>query len=340
MIIKLLTPDIIKKFDSNEMLKAYDRWPEIAEESFTTNYRPIYFSGINHIVIAGMGGSGALGDIFASIMSKSKVHVSVVKGYLLPKTVDKNTLVITISISGDTIETLTVLKAANELDCNVIAFSSGGKMEKMCLEKGIQYRKIPFVHSPRTSFISFLFSILKILNSVIPVKENEVYETINALVKQRKIISSENLSVNNSAIELAKSINGIPLIYFPAGLQAVAIRFKNSLQENAKIHAMVEDVIEASHNGIVSWEKSSNILPILIQGEDDHIKTKERWSIFKEFFEINNIEYKEIKSLKGSIFSKLINLIYFLDYTTIYHALLNNIDPSPVRAIEFIKAKL
>lgn len=336
----MLTSDIIKKIDSNEMLKAYDRWPEIAKESFATNYESIQFSGINHIVIAGMGGSGALGDIFASIMSKTKIHVSVVKGYLLPKTVDKNTLVITISISGDTIETLTVLKTAKDLDCHLIAFSSGGKMEKICLENGIQYRKILFVHSPRTSFVSFLFSILKILNSIIPVKENEVYETINALVKQRKTISSENLSVSNSAIELAKSIDRIPLIYFPAGLQAVAIRFKNSLQENAKIHAMSEDVIEASHNGIVAWERPSNVLPILIQGEEDYFKTKERWIIFKEFFEVNNIEYKEIRSLKGSIFSKLTNLIYFLDYTTVYHALLNNIDPSPVSAIDFIKARL
>ena len=322
------------------MLKAYDRWPELAKESFATNYETVNFSGINHIVIAGMGGSGALGDIFASIMSKTKVHVSIVKGYLLPKTVDKNTLVITISVSGDTIETLTILKAAKELDCHLIAFSSGGKMQKICLEYDIQHRKIPFVHSPRTSFISFLFSILKILNSVIPVKENEVNETINELVKQRKMISSENLSASNSAIELAKSINRIPLIYFPAGLQAVATRFKNSLQENAKIHAVSEDVIEASHNGIVAWKKSSNVLPILIQGEDDYIKTKERWIIFKEFFEMNNIEYKEIKSLKGNIFSKLINLIYFLDYTTVYHALLNNTDPSPVNAINFIKSRL
>jgi len=57
-------------------------------------------------------------------------------------------------------------------------------------------------------------------------------------------------------------------------LIATAIRFKNSLQENAKIHAMAEDIIEACHNGIVSWEKSSDIKPVLIQGQDDYIKTK------------------------------------------------------------------
>ena len=52
------------------------------------------------------------------------------------------------------------------------------------------------------------------------------------------------------------------------------------------------------------------------------------------------MEYKEIKSFHWSIHSKLVNLIYFLDYTTIYHAALNNIDPTPVKSIEFVKRRL
>ncbi|RZD41750.1 MAG: glucose-6-phosphate isomerase, partial [Thaumarchaeota archaeon] len=80
--------------------------------------------------------------------------------------------------------------------------------------------------------------------------------------------------------------------------------------------------------------------PILIEGQDDYIKTKERFNIIKEFFKKNNIEYKEIISVNGSILSKIINLIYLLDYTTIYKAVLDEIDPSPVKSIDFIKSKL
>ncbi|MCH6586118.1 MAG: glucose-6-phosphate isomerase, partial [Thaumarchaeota archaeon] len=78
------------------MYKVYDRWPEIARESFESDQDSVNFDGINHIVFAGMGGSGAIGDMFASILSKTKIHVNVVKGYLLPKTVDSNTLVVTV----------------------------------------------------------------------------------------------------------------------------------------------------------------------------------------------------------------------------------------------------
>ena len=103
---------------------------------------------------------------------------------------------------------------------------------------------------------------------------------------------------------------------------------------------MIEDVIESCHNGIVAWDKKSSINPILIQGSDDYIKTKQRWLILKEFFEKNNIQYIEIFSINGNILSKLINLIYLLDYSTIYKAVLSNIDPTPVIPIDFVKGKL
>ena len=153
-------------------------------------------------------------------------------------------------------------------------------------------------------------------------------------------ISSKNLTLNNPAIKLANEISGIPLIYYPWGLQAAAIRFKNSLQENAKMHAIIEDVVEASHNGIVAWEKKSQIFPILLQGHDDYIKTKERWEILKIYFDNNEIQYKEISSISGDILSKLIHLIYLLDYASIYKAILSNTDPTPVKSIDFIKSKL
>jgi glucose/mannose-6-phosphate isomerase len=168
----------------------------------------------------------------------------------------------------------------------------------------------------------------------------QVAESIDQLKILHKQISSTNLNTNNLSLDLAQWINGIPIIYYPHGLQAAATRFKNSIQENAKMHAMSEDVIESSHNGIVSWEKQSNVNPILLEGTDDYYKTKERWQILKEYFAANKISYKEIFTVNGGILSKLINLIYLLDYTTIYLAVLTKTDPSPVKSIDYVKNKL
>ena len=103
---------------------------------------------------------------------------------------------------------------------------------------------------------------------------------------------------------------------------------------------MTEDVIEACHNGIVSWEGDSDVKPILIRGTEDNLKTKERWEIIKHFFKEQNIDFKEIVSVEGNVLSKIINLIYLLDYATIYKAVLKGKDPFPVRSIDYIKERL
>ena len=336
----MLDISTLQKFDVQGIYKIYDIWPQIAREQYETDLNGIDFGEISHVVFAGMGGSGAIGDIFSAILSKTNIHVDVIKGYLLPNTVNSKSLVVTTSISGNTEETLNILAKAFDLKCKVIAFSDNGKMQKYCIEKGLNHRKISMNHSPRTSLPTFLFSILRVLEPFLPIEKNDIIDSLDKLEKQRELISSSNLSNTNLSIDLAEWISEIPLIYYPWGLQAAAIRFKNSLQENAKMHAITEDVIEACHNGIVSWDKPSSIKPILIQGDDDYIKTKERWIILKKFFEGKNIDYKEIHSVNGSILSKLINLIYLLDYSTIYRAVFSEIDPTPVDPIDFVKSKL
>ena len=129
-------------------------------------------------------------------------------------------------------------------------------------------------------------------------------------------------------------------MYYPWGLQSAAIRFKNSMQENSKNHMIIEDIIEACHNGIVAWEKKSVIQPVLLQGKEDNPKTVERWKLIKEMLNDKGIKYYEIFSESGNILSKLICMIYLLDFSSLYHSVINNIDPTPVLPIEQMKKKL
>ena len=289
----------LEKIDSKNMFRIYDQWPEIAKESFEKEFRVFESDDIDHVVFAGMGGSGTIGDTIGALLSKKDIHVSNIKGYLL-----------------------------------------GGKMEKICNDDKIFFEKIPIIHSPRASYTNFLYSIMNILKPILPIEDKDVYESISQLEKTRNMIFSKNLNSENKALELANFIRNIVCIYYPAGLQTAAIRYKNSLQENAKMHVITEDIIEACHNGIVAWEKNSNVKPVLIRGKNDYIKTIERWDIIEEFFQEKNIDYKIINSLEGNILSKMVNLIYLLDYSSIYSAVLNNTDPSPVNSIDFIKNRL
>jgi glucose/mannose-6-phosphate isomerase len=212
-------------------------------------------------------------------------------------------------------------------------------MKQYCKEREIDIYELKMINSPRVSFVNFLFPILKTLENIVKIKENDMKKTLESLEKTRKNISSENLSNSNKALRLAEWLEPTPVIYYPYGLKAAAIRFKNSLQENSKMHVINEDLIEACHNGIVAWEQNSTSKPIFIRGKNDHPQTKRRWDILKEYFNDRNISYKEVISEEDSIFSKLINLIYVLDYTSIYKAILLKIDPTPVKSIDFVKER-
>jgi glucose/mannose-6-phosphate isomerase len=330
----------LEKYDLEKMYKIYDQWPKIALNSFESNQEPINFDNVKHIVFVGMGGSGSIGDVFSSILSKSKIHVNVVKGYLLPTTVNSETIVIIISVSGNTKESLSVAKSALKKKCKIISFSSGGELFEFCKKNKIEHRIITKYQSPRASFTAYLYTILKVLYSSLNISKKDIFDSIKELEKKCQKINSSNLDNKNPSLNMAEWINDIPIIYYPLGLQAVAIRFKSVLQENTKSHVIIEDIMEASHNGIMSWETHSKIQPILLRGKNDSEKTKQRLDIFGEYFKKNNIEYREIFSVEGNIISKIVNLIYVLDYTAIYVAIKRKIDPSPVKSISFIKSKL
>ena len=330
----------MEKYDSRKMYKIYDDWPNLAKKAYDSDLESVNFKNIDHIVFAGMGGSGTIGDLFESILSKTNIHVTLVKGYLLPKTVDENTLVVTTSVSGNTTETLTVLGSTLKLNCQVIAFCGGGKMKQYCIDNDVDFRIIASVHSPRASFVTYVYSILNVLHNILPINENDILYSLDSLFDVGKKISSKNLTCTNPSINLAEKITGIPLIYYPYGLQSAAIRLKSALQENAKMHVIIEDVIESCHNGIVAWENDSAVQPILLQGFDDYVKTKERFLIIEQFFDDRQIDFLSVSSIAGNILSKIISLIYLFDYASIYRAILSEIDPSPVKSIDYIKSKI
>ena len=117
----MLDTNTLKKFDSSLMYEAYDKWPQLAHSAYESELDAVSFENIDHIILVGMGGSGAVCGVISAILSKTPIHTSVVKGYHLPKTADANTLVIVVSVSGDTVETISVLESALAKSCHVVS---------------------------------------------------------------------------------------------------------------------------------------------------------------------------------------------------------------------------
>ena len=113
----MITREILEKYDPGCMHNVYDKWPQIAKDAYNSEIETVDFKDIDHVVFSGMGGSGTIGDLFSSILSKTNIHTTVVKGYVLPKTVDENTLVVATSVSGNTMETISTLESASKKNC-------------------------------------------------------------------------------------------------------------------------------------------------------------------------------------------------------------------------------
>ena len=75
----MLDKEILEKYDPMGMHKVYDKWPQIVKDAYELDLEPIDFKDIDHVVFSGMGGSGTIGDLFSSILSKTNIHTTVVK---------------------------------------------------------------------------------------------------------------------------------------------------------------------------------------------------------------------------------------------------------------------
>ncbi|MDI1496026.1 MAG: glucose-6-phosphate isomerase [Cenarchaeum symbiont of Oopsacas minuta] len=336
----MLNNKFLEKYDMHDMHKIYDNWPRIASDSYTADISPLSFDGLDHVVFVGMGGSGTVSDIFSAILSETPIHTTIVKGYTLPKTIDANTLVVSISASGNTEETISALKASLDYDCNRIALSAGGNLEKFSKKNGIAHYSIPMHLNPRATLPSMLYTTLKLLGSTLSIDESMIKNSLDSLDGTLEKISSKNLDEQNPSVSLAAWMTKDPIIYYPWGLYATAIRFKNSIHENMKMHVSAENIIESCHNQIMALDSSTNIKSILLRGNKDHPKTNERYEIIKQILAEKNIDYKEIIINGDNILTKIICSIYELDYSTIYGAVMAKIDPYPVKSIEYIKEQL
>ena len=185
----MITQNDLEQLDTKKVHKIYDMWPKISRDSYFSNIPKINLKKCSHIIFAGMGGSGTIGDIFFSILSKTDTHVTVVKGYNLPRTVNTESLVVITSVSGNTIETISLLENAEKIGAKIIAFSDGGKIKDICLKNNIEHRNIKKYHSPRASFTSFLYSMLQDFTIIKELNLSKIFLLLNPMENKASVLA-------------------------------------------------------------------------------------------------------------------------------------------------------
>ena len=294
---------------------------------------------ITNVVITGLGGSGIGGSIIGQIVeTEIKVPVLVNKDYFLPTFVDKYSLVIVSSYSGNTEETLAAMIAAIEKGSKVICITSGGKMLELAQSEKLDHIVIPGGMPPRACLAYSFTQLFFVLNGFGLIGDwfkNDFESSIHLLDHEEEHICSE-------AYYLAEKLHRkIPVIYSQANYEGVSTRFRQQINENSKMLCWHHALPEMNHNELVGWTIPNDKLAVVfLRNETDYDRTKARMDLTKKVVSKYTPYIFEIHSKGSTQLQRSLYLIHFGDWVSWYLAEIRNIDATEVNVIDFLKGEL
>lgn len=285
-----------------------------------------------NVIVAGVGGSAITGDILSVWLEQSGRILHVIRDSILPKWVGKDVL-ICISYSGNTSETLACLREGMRRGCRILCITTGGKMRDVCESEGIPFTLVPKGLPPRGG-LGYLFAALAKAVMDNSTFETEMQAVIRSLNDLREELVSE--SETNVARNIAREIVGLyPLIYADSRFLPIARRWKTQLNENSKKHAWFGRFPEINHNEIVGWDMEDGVdrfCAIFLM--DDETSSRMKLTIDEIGKKTKTIG---VMAEGESLLSRMFHTLMMGDFVSYYCAEARGVDPTPVDAIQRIK---
>ncbi|MBI4417274.1 MAG: bifunctional phosphoglucose/phosphomannose isomerase [Ignavibacteriales bacterium] len=304
--------------------------------------------GIEHIVLTGLGGSAIGGDLLRSYLSNElAIPFLINRHYLLPKFVSKKTLVIVSSYSGNTEETISAYKDAVKRKARVLCITTGGTIGSTARKLKQPMISIPGGLSPRAALGYSFFPLLAVLakNGFVKSKTREIREAIRVLDENNRTYSDPD-SQENAPLNLARQWKGkLPVVYSPTDyLDAVNVRWRGQIAENAKQLCFGHVLPEMNHNELVGWNVLTELMKqmevVFLRDRGTHPRVAVREELTKQITGKYAAHVTEVWSSGTSPLARMFSLIQFGDWVSYYLAILNDQDPTPVKVIDYLKGEL
>ena len=294
---------------------------------------------INSIVICGMGGSGIGGKLVSQWLEKElSVPVYLAQDYELPSFVDKHSLVIASSYSGNTEETLYSVQEAKTRGAHIIGITTGGKLAEFCASSGYDCMLVPGGNPPRTALAFSLGQLLSILTSLGFCSNDRLLE-----FEKSALLLNESISeIKTRASELALFLKDkFILIYAASNYEAVAIRARQQINENGKMLCAHHLIPEMNHNELVGWGGGDDrFAAVFIDSLDLNERNLKRFIFSKEYISTKTAHIFTIKAKGNSMIERSIYLIHLVDWASLYLAELNKVDAMEINVINDLKNQL
>jgi len=299
---------------------------------------PLYFGKkkFTQIYVSGLGGSGIGATIIQDfVKDKIEIPFTVNKSYSTHKTINKKTLFIACSYSGNTEETLAAVKIAIKAKAEIVCITSGGYLEDLAKKNKFTCIVVPGGMPPRSCLGYSLVQQLHVLHQAGFLKQSVALQLKGVV----SLLDKESRSIKTKAKSIAKKLTStVPIIYTTIGYEGLAIRFRQQLNENAKMLAWHNVIPEMTHNEIMGWRtKHPGLAVVALKDVEASSKNKKRMDF------LLNIVKKYCKNItvlepKGTTYwQRFFYFSHLQDWISWELSVLNNADANEIVVINELK---
>jgi glucose/mannose-6-phosphate isomerase len=348
-------PAKIDQFDKGKMLASVRMLPDQIEQAWE-GIKGLEVSKscllAENVIISGMGGSALGGRILDSLLAdRIRVPIEIFTQYDLPDYVDRKSLVIICSYSGNTEESVSALHQALLKKANIFCIATGGKLSEIAKKEKLDgYIYEPKANPSGQPRMGLGYSISATISILARCKfarltEEDIY---NLAVTVRNFVKQFDTDVpkdKNIAKSLAlKLYHRIPVLIASGHLVGVTHAFKNQLNENAKTFSASFDIPELNHHlmeGLKHPSKAKELLTFLfLESEIYPERIKKRFKITEDVVDKNSYPYLTYKPASSSKLEQIFEVLTLSSYLSFYLAYLYEEDPSVIPWVDYFKEQL
>ncbi len=333
----------ISRFDSDDALGVIASQFSQLLQKYEVEVGP--HEPIRGLVVAGMGGS-ALGASLLPVWPGVSVPFEISRSYDIPAWVDNGTLVVASSYSGNTEETVAALKSAKDRGAQIAVIAAGGELEKLAAEFSCPFVQLPAGLQPRMAPFYNFKALLTLLVSYSLVDRDfieELESTATKMADKPRLWGPSVPTIDNLAKQLAEHCVGKTPIVYGGLLYPAAYKWKINFNENAKNTAWCGQYSEFNHNEFLGWsshpiEKPFAVFDLI--SSFDHPQIQKRFVISDKLLSGKRPKAKQIHAEGETVLEQLLWTVALGDMVSVYLALLNGVNPTPVDLIEKLKKEL
>ena len=304
-------------------------------------------AGLGNVVVCGMGGSGVTGDVLrAALSADAAVPIITSKGYTLPSFCGPNSLVLAVSYSGNTEETLAAYRDALSRRCRVVAIASGGALLAAARSDGVPFIGIPQeVLAPRAALGYLVGAALAVVERAGATGEHsaDVRASRLTLDDLAARLGVDRHVDSNQAKQIAAWVRGATVLVWgtEGASEAAALRWKTQLNENAKVPAFWGVLPEIDHNEVEgsSGEGSETHRIVILRSEAEPPRMRLRVPETIDAMTSAGLETREVWGEGSGALAQTLSLIMMGDFVSVYLAVLRGVDPTPIPVLTGLKER-